>query len=282
MRRTFNAPAKINPSLYVLGKRDDGYHDLAMLMQRVGLYDRITLSVEPGDAVRVVCPGVDLSDGAENIVATAARLLMERGGQAYNVLIEIDKHIPIAAGLGGGSSDAATVLLGLNEMCGFALSREELMQIGGLLGADVPFFVYGKTAWATGIGDRLEPVGKMPSVWYVLVNPGIAVSTAWVYGNLVLTSHSDLSKLRRFPKTIKELATLLHNDLESVTMMHHPILGEVKKQLVDHGALGTLMSGSGSTIFGLFSEESTARIAADSLNKHPEWRAFAVRPLDHE
>lgn len=281
MKKVFNAPAKINPLLYVLGKREDGYHDLAMLMQRVSLYDRITLSVDPGDAVRVVCPGVDLPDDAENIAAAAARLLMKRAGHVYDVLIEIDKQIPVAAGLGGGSSNAATVLTGLTEMCGFAFNREELMEIGGLLGADVPFFIYGETAWATGVGDRLEPVGEMPSVWYVLVNPGIAVSTAWVYGNLVLTSHSDLSKLRRFPKTIKELAGLLHNDLESVTMKHHPTLVEVKQQLVGHGALGTLMSGSGSTIFGLFSEEDTAKIAADHLNEHPEWRAFAVRPLEH-
>ena len=280
MRKVYQSPAKINPLLYVLGKRHDGYHDLAMLMQSVTLFDQITLTVEPGDSVRVVCPGVDLPDGARNIAADAARVLMDRAGQSFDVIIEIEKNIPVAAGLGGGSSNAATVLTGLNEMCGFAFDRDELMRIGGELGADVPFFIYGQTAWATGVGDRLEPVGEMPSVWYVLVNPGIAVSTAWVYGNLVLTSHGDLSKLRRFPKTVNDLVRLLCNDLESVTMNHYPELAKVKRQLVDNGALGALMSGSGSTVFGLFTDEDAARSAADRLDGQSGWRAFAVCPLD--
>ena len=280
MRKVFTAPAKINPMLYVLGKREDGYHELAMMMQSVTLFDQITLTVAPGDAVRVVCPDVDLPSGADNIAADAARALMSEAGRSYDVTIEIDKQIPVAAGLGGGSSDAATVLTGLNEMCRFGFSREELMQVGGRLGADVPFFIYGQTAWATGVGDQLEPVGKMPSIWYVLVNPGIAVSTAWVYGNLVLTSHDHLSKLRRFPKVVEELEGLLHNDLERVTMKHHPVLADVKRQLVDCGALGTLMSGSGPTVFGLFSDEEAARSAVAKLAGHSGWRAYAVCPLD--
>ncbi len=282
MQKVFLAPAKINPLLYVLGKRADGYHDLAMLMQTVTLFDQIVLTIKPGNNIRTICPGVDLADGADNIAADAARALLGRAGQSYDVFIEIDKQIPVAAGLGGGSSNAATVLTGLNELCGFAFEREELMQLGSQLGADVPFFIYGQTAWATGVGDRLEPVSKMPHVWYVLVNPGVAVSTAWVYGNLVLTSHGDLSKLRRFPKTVEEQVRLLHNDLESVTMTHYPVLAEVKQQLVSQGALGTLMSGSGSTVFGLFLDEAAARSAAARLDGKFGWRAYAVRPLDHD
>ena len=282
MQRVFQAPAKINQQLYVLGKRDDGYHDLAMLMQTVTLFDRISLTVEPGDGIQMVCPGLDLPEGADNIAARAAVALMDEAGQSYSVTIEIDKQIPVAAGLGGGSSDAATVLLGLNEMCRFGFDREQLMQIGGRLGADVPFFVFGKTAWATGIGDRLEPVGEMPTIWYVLVNPGVEVSTSWVYGNLALTSHDDLTKLRRFPRSVEELERLLYNDLESVTMQHYPVLLDVKQQLVDHGALGTLMSGSGSTIFGLFTNEDTARNVADQLDGQSGWRAYAVQPLDQK
>jgi 4-diphosphocytidyl-2-C-methyl-D-erythritol kinase len=280
MQKVFQAPAKINTSLYVVGRRADGYHDLAMLMQAVTLFDRITLTVTSGDAVRVVCPGVDLPDGADNITASVARALMAEAGQAYDVTIEIDKQIPVAAGLGGGSSDAATVLVGLNEMCRFGFKRDALMAIGGQLGADIPFFVFGQTAWATGVGDRLEPVGAMPTIWYVLVNPGVAVSTAWVYGNLTLTSHDDLSKLRRFPKTVEELERLLYNDLESVTMQHYPVLLDVKQNLVDHGALGTLMSGSGPTIFGLFKGEDMARNVATQLDGQSGWRAYAVQPLD--
>jgi 4-diphosphocytidyl-2-C-methyl-D-erythritol kinase len=282
MQKVFQAPAKINTSLYVMGRRDDGYHDLAMLMQAVTLFDRITLTVTSGDAVRVVCPGVDLPDGADNIAASAALALMAEAGQAYAVTIEIDKQIPVAAGLGGGSSDAATVLLGLNEMCRFGFERDALMSIGGQLGADIPFFVFGQTAWATGVGDRLEPVGAMPTIWYVLVNPGVEVSTSWVYENLALTSHGDLTKLRRFPISVEELERLLYNDLESVTMQHYPVLLEVKQQLANHGALGTLMSGSGPTVFGLFSSEETARATAAVLNGQSGWRAYAVQPLDQK
>lgn len=280
MQKVYLAPAKINPSLHVLGRRDDGYHDLAMLMQAVTLFDRVTLAVSSGNAIRVACPGVELPDGMDNIAARAAHALMVKAGRFYDVTIEIDKQIPVAAGLGGGSSDAAAVLLGLNELCGFGFSREELMAVGSDLGADVPFFVYGQTAWATGIGDRLEPVGVMPSTWYVLVNPGVAVSTAWVYGNLALTTHGHMNKLRRFPKTVEEMVHLLHNDLESVTMKHYPVLAEVKARLEGCGALGTLMSGSGPTVFGLFLDEETARAAVEKLTEQPEWRAYAVSPLN--
>lgn len=277
---TVLAPAKINPCLFVLGKREDGYHDLAMLMQTVTLFDRITLTVASGSGVCVECPGVEMPSGVDNITAQAARALLDVAGCDYSVNIKIDKQIPVAAGLGGGSSDAAAVLTGLNDLCVLGFEPEKLMQIGGRLGADVPFFVYGQTAWATGIGDRFESVGEMPSVWYVLVNPGIAVSTAWVYGNLTLTSHGDLSKLRGFPKSVEELVSLLSNDLESVTMRHYPVLDDVKLQLQQHGALGTLMSGSGPTIFGLFSNENAARSAAGLLDGQSGWRAYAVQPLD--
>ncbi len=280
MQKVLLAAAKINPILHVLRKRSDGYHDLAMLMQAVTLFDRITLNVNPGNGVEVVCPGLDLPEGADNIAARAAQALMAAADRFFDVKIEIEKRIPVAAGLGGGSSDAATVLVGMNEMCGFGFEREVLMRIGGRLGADVPFFVYGETAWATGIGDQLEPVGAMPPVWYVLVNPGIAVSTASVYGNLVLTSHGDLSRLRRFPKTIKKLASWLHNDLEGVTMKQHPVLNDIKQQLVSHGALGTLMSGSGPTVFGLFSNEEAAQTAAGLFSRESGWHAYAVQPLD--
>jgi 4-diphosphocytidyl-2-C-methyl-D-erythritol kinase len=276
------APAKINPCLYVLGKRSDGYHDLSMMMQAVTLFDQITLSVEPGSGVHVSCPGVELPAGMNNIAAQAALSLFDFTGRTVKVNIQIDKHIPVAAGLGGGSSDAAAVLAGLNEICGFGLSRGELMQIGGRLGADVPFFLFGNTAWATGVGDQLDPVPDMPAVWYVLVNPPVAVSTAWVYGNLVLTSHDDLSRLRGFPRSIRELECLLFNDLESVTMKHYPVLVDVKQQLINNGALGTLMSGSGPTVFGLFSSQKAARAAASELDGYSGWRAYAVQPLDQK
>jgi len=280
MQKTFLAPAKINTCLHVLGKRADGYHELAMLMQPVALFDRVTIAIGSGDAIVVHCPGVALPPGADNIASRAVRTLLAHVGEKRAVEIVVDKQIPVAAGLGGGSSDAATVLSGLNELCGFGVDNATLRLLAVRLGADVPFFLYGGAAWATGIGDVLEPVPSMPSVWYVLVNPGIAVSTAWVYGNLGLTSKGDVARLREFPQTTEALVRLLHNDLESVTLAHYPEVAAVKQALAAEGALGTLMSGSGPTVFGVFATESAARAAAQQLEAVNGWRVFVTRPLD--
>jgi 4-diphosphocytidyl-2-C-methyl-D-erythritol kinase len=280
MLRTFMAPAKINLCLHVLGKRPDGYHDLAMLMQRITLFDRIDIRLNAGPDIRVACAGGELPAGQENIAGRAARRLLALAGRQDGVDIEIDKRIPVAAGLGGGSSDAATVLMGLNEMLGLGLSKEQLMTEGVALGADVPFFIFEQAAWATGIGDVLREIGDMPKVWYVLVNPGLAVSTAWVYGNLRLTSRRDDLKIPRFSRTVEDLVSHLHNDLEQVTLTHYPVIGEIKKRLMTLGAQGALMSGSGPTVFGVFADQAAAEAAGAALADEPGWRVFVVQPVD--
>jgi 4-diphosphocytidyl-2-C-methyl-D-erythritol kinase len=281
MNRTahYLAPAKINLCLHVLGRRPDGYHELAMIMQRVSLFDHLemTLTAEPG--VRVSCPGVELPPDGENIAARAARRLLALAGDGCGVEIVIEKQIPVAAGLGGGSSDAAAVLMGLNDMLELGLDCATLMAEGARLGADVPFFIFGATAWATGIGDRLEKVEEIPSLWYVLVNPGLAVSTAWVYQNLGLTSKIEEAKLPRFSRTMAGVVGLLHNDLERVTAGRYPLVAKVKEELAASGAAGVLMSGSGPTVFGVFSDEALARKAADKLRLHADWRVFVVQPV---
>lgn len=277
--RTILAPAKINLCLHVLGRRPDGYHDLSMIMQRISLFDRIELTLSPTPGVRVACPGLDLPPGEENIAARAARRMLERAGESRGVDIVLEKNIPAAAGLGGGSSDAAAVLTAMNEMLALGLDRPALMAEGVRLGADVPFFIFRQTAWATGIGDVLEPFDMAVPVWYVLVNPGLAVSTAWVYGNLGLTTPGGAAKIPRFPKTAGELALLLHNDLERVTVGRYPLLARIKDRLLSSGACGALMSGSGPTVFGVFSEEKDARRAAEGLAGEPQWRVFVARPL---
>lgn len=272
------APAKINLCLHVLGKRNDGYHELAMLMQRVSLYDVIEFEVVPTPGIRVQCDGLTLAPGEENIAGRAASLLLERAGHPWGVHLSIEKNIPVAAGLGGGSSDAATVLLVLNELLGTPCSREQLMELGARLGADVPFFVHETAAWATGIGDRLLEAPQLPAVWYVLVNPGKGVSTAAVYGKLGLTSKIDTSRLPRFPGTPEALVAQLHNDLERVTLVDCPEVGALKQRLLELGAMGALMSGSGPTVFGVFDSKEAASVAAAGL-KGEARKVFVVEPV---
>jgi 4-diphosphocytidyl-2-C-methyl-D-erythritol kinase len=280
MTRSLLAPAKINIALRVCGRRADGYHDLAMIMQKVSLFDRLELTLTDQPGVEVCCAAVPLSVGQENIAARAAKALLAKSERCCGVRIVIDKAIPIAAGLGGGSSDAAAVLHNLNQMLKLGLSQAELRQEGAQLGADVPFFLFSGAAWATGIGDRLQVFGHLPPVWYVLVNPGFAVSTAWVYQNLQLTSRGAEIKLPKFPKSVEDLAGLLHNDLEAVTIRRFPEIGQIKDRLLDLGAAGALMAGSGPTVFGVFKDEGDARAAADVLAGEEARRVFVVQPVD--
>ena len=280
MKTRLFSPAKINLCLHVLGKRPDGYHELAMLMQSLDFGDTLELELtdRPGE-ISVHCAGVDLPAGEENIAAKAARRMVTLSGKSVGVRIVIDKKIPVAAGLGGGSSNAATTLLGLNKLLDLRLSKKELMAEGVKLGADVPFFLFADKAWATGIGDQLQSVPPLPPVWYLLVNPGISISTAWVYQNLGLTAPAILTKLPRFPITIDDLVALLENDLERVTIKRYPLLVEIKEELIRLGARGSLMSGSGATIFGLFTEEAQAAAAAEILRKRSDWRIIIAKPL---
>jgi 4-diphosphocytidyl-2-C-methyl-D-erythritol kinase len=280
MKLRLFAPAKINLCLHVLGKRPDGYHELAMLMQSLDFGDTLEMELtnRPGE-VLVDCAGVDLPTGDENIAAKAARRMLARSNMQVGVRIVIDKKIPVAAGLGGGSSNAATTLLGLNKLLNLRLSKDELMAEGVKLGADVPFFLFADKAWATGIGDRLESVPPLPPVWYVLVNPGIFISTAWVYQNLGLTAPPILTKLPRFPTTVDDLVAILENDLERITIEHYPLLAEIKGKLIELGAKGALMSGSGSTLFGVFAEEAQAHNAAEILRTSSDWSIITAKPL---
>lgn len=280
MQRTVYAPAKVNLILDVIGKRPDGYHDVAMLMVRLSLHDRIRVGLTAGSEVTATCPGLELAAGEQNIAARAARLFLEHTGCQSGIDIRIDKRIPAAAGLGGGSSDAAAVLLALNDLFAAGLSRAELQSLGVRLGADVPFFLAGEMAvWATGIGERLEPWRGLPPLWMVLVNPGFAVSTAWVYQNLGLTHHRHLSKIPRFPEKVDDLIGLLRNDLEAVTSSRHPEIAVIKGRLMAAGALGVLMSGSGPTVFGLFAGQAEAESAAAQLALDSGWWTAAVTPV---
>ena len=274
------APAKVNYRLDVLGKRADGYHDLRMVMQRVDLCDEIEIALTDLPGVRVTCgASKGVPDGPGNIAWRAADALVKLSGREVGIDISIAKKIPVGAGLGGGSSDAATVLMGVNELLELGLSDERLREIGVKLGADVPFFIFKKPALAEGIGDRLTALEQVPSLWVVLVNPGIHVSTAWVYQNLRLTTKVPIAIIPDSYGGLAEVCDLLSNDLEPVTCARFPLLNELKDLLIAAGAGGSLMSGSGSTVFGLFADEKAARQAAAEIAKARGWFAIAVRTI---
>ena len=274
-----SAPAKVNYRLDVLRRRPDGYHDLRMIMQRVDLSDTIRISLTDSQGIRVTCGRKGVPDGAENIAWKAAKAILALAAKPVGIDIDITKRIPVAAGLGGGSSDAATVLMGLNDLLSLDLTVERLMEIGVTLGADVPFFIFGKTSIAEGIGEKLTPVERIPRPWIVLVNPNVHVSTAWAYKNLRLTPGKDAHIMPHFFDNIAELCSILGNDLESVTASRFPVICDIKRQLIMRGANASLMSGSGPTVFGIFEEESVARKAAEDIAAESGWFTAAAKAL---
>jgi 4-diphosphocytidyl-2-C-methyl-D-erythritol kinase len=274
-----SAPAKISYLLDVIGKLPDGYHELRMIMQRVNLCDEITLTLTNTADIDVTCNSKGAPDGSNNIAWKAARAILDRAESDQGVSIEIIKKIPVAAGLGGGSSDAASVLMGMNELLQLGLTEQELMNIGSRLGADVPFFIFKKTALAEGIGEKLTPLPEMPKCWILLVNPGVHISTAWVYRSLQLTSKGELNKLPEFFASIEQLALILSNDLESVTIPAFPVIADIKARLMNLGAVGSMMSGSGPTVFGVFKSFDAAETARRAVTKGTNWFAATVETL---
>jgi 4-diphosphocytidyl-2-C-methyl-D-erythritol kinase len=276
---TLAAPAKINYLLDVTGKRPDGYHDLRMIMQRVNLCDKIILTLTDTPGIQVTCNSKGAPDGPGNIAWKAARALLDRAESDTGVNIEIIKNIPVAAGLGGGSSDAASVLMGMNKLLQLGLTDQLLMEIGCTLGADVPFFIFKKTAIAEGVGDKLTPLPEMPKCWILLVNPGVHVSTAWVYRSLQLTSRGELNKLPKFFESIEDVVSILSNDLESVTIPAFPVIDDIKNRLMNLGAVGSLMSGSGPTVFGVFKSFDAAESARREVTMGTNWFAATAETL---
>ena len=282
---TLKAPAKINLFLKVLNRRPDGYHEIESLMQKIELFDILHLSRQ-GEQISLSCPGNTLPEDRENLAYRAAHAFFSATGIKAGIKIILEKNIPVAAGLGGGSSDAAAVITGLNTLLNANLAREQLIDIARPLGADVPFFVQDcSAAMATGIGDCIQQVLPMRELSIVLVNPGFGVSTKWVYENFPLTSNSNTYILARDQKTTKDfhaaapsLYEELGNDLEVVTINRFPEIGDLKKELKKGGAVTSLMSGSGPTVFGLFVSEEDAQRSIMQLSKKFGKNVFLARP----
>lgn len=276
MQITLAAPAKVNLSLQVLGRRDDGYHELATLMQPLSLADELCLSDQ---ASGLVFSCDDPSIQEDNLVTKAALAYFQALGAKPRARLHLKKRLPVAAGLGGGSSDAASTLLGLNALHGGALPPATLAQLAAGLGADVAFFLAGCTSFCLGKGELVRPWPEFPLLDYVLVNPGFAVSTAWVFRefDLTWTKAKPGHRINRSPSRSLPASQMLVNDLEAVTLAAHPVLARIKEELLELGAWGALMSGSGPTVFGVFAETDAAEQAARSLPAPPGYWVRACR-----
>jgi 4-diphosphocytidyl-2-C-methyl-D-erythritol kinase len=275
------APAKINLFLRVLRKRADGYHDIFSLMQKISLFDELTFA-PLSEKIVLKCSEINLSTNQNNLVFRAAQSIFAYTGYPFGVEITLDKKIPLAAGLGGGSSDAATTLMAINELFSFGLKKNELMKLGAKLGADVPFFIFGNTAFAQGVGNKLNTCKNIPKLHFVLINPPFLLSTETIYENLnlTLTSEKINYSIPRF-FTIGDVTREMHNDLEEVSLKLHPELGNFKQMLLRNGALGALMTGSGPTVFGIFSDEKSAEKARIAIDKefYGKCAVFSARSI---
>lgn len=266
------ALGKINLGLDVLGRRENGYHDVRMVMQTLYLYDQITIE-------KTEKPGIELSTNLfylpvneNNLAYRAADLLMQEFGVEEGVKITLEKHIPVAAGMAGGSSNAAAVLYGINRMFSLGLSQEELMERGVKLGADVPYCIMRGTVLAEGIGEILTPLPAMPRCTVLVAKPPISVSTKLVYEKLdahEIENHPDidgvLEGLER--QDLKKIASSMGNVLERVTVEEYPVIEEIKEMMKENGALNAMMSGSGPTAFGLYSDKRMAKEAAQKIKE---------------
>ena len=262
---TIKSPAKINLALDIVGKREDGYHEIETVMHQVELCDLI--KVEDSDEMKIDCNDKIPLKG--NLVLKAVKLLKGRYNLTRNVSITIEKNIPVAAGLGGGSSNAALTLIALDKLWGLNLKQEELISLAKEIGSDVPFFIAGNAAYATGKGELLQKLDPI-NFYAVLINPGFDVSTKWAYESLNLDLTGKKSASREILKCVKrnnlrEIAKFLHNDFETVVLDKYPLLKEIKDSLVANGALNSVMSGSGPTIFGIFEDEEKAKNAYEKL-----------------
>ena len=269
-RLELKALGKINLGLDVLGRRENGYHDVRMVMQTVYLYDRIIMKKSKTPGIRLETNLYYLPVNENNLAYQAAQMLMDEFHMEEGVSIQLDKHIPVAAGMAGGSSNAAAGLFGMNRMFSLGLSQKELMERGVKLGADVPYCIMRGTVLAEGIGEILTPLSPMPKCYVLIAKPAISVSTKMVYEKLdshEIEDHPDIDGILAGLKAgdLKKVAGSMGNVLERVTVDAYPVIDQIKKMMIKEGALNAMMSGSGPTVFGIFEEKATARKAADAI-----------------
>ncbi len=266
------AYGKINLGLDVLRKREDGYHDVRMIMQTVGLYDKIDIYLKETPGIEIVTNLFYLPVNENNLVYKAASLLMDEFQITQGVRIHLKKFIPVSAGMAGGSSDAASVLFGINKMFRLGLTRQDLMERGVKIGADVPYCIMRGTALSEGIGEVLTPLQDMPQCQVLIAKPGVSVSTKFVYDNLDAaglkeSDHPDIDGMISAIKSrdIYQVSARLGNVLETVTIPEYPVIAQIKDRMKEAGAVNALMSGSGPTVFGIFTSPQAAEKAYEDM-----------------
>ena len=267
---SLKALAKINLGLDVVRRREDGYHEVRMIMQTIQLYDRLDIkrTQEPGIQIQTNLSFLPVNEN--NLIYKAAKLLMDEFSITDGVSVKLDKRIPVAAGMAGGSTDAAAMLIGVNRLFSLGLTKKQLMERGVQIGADVPYCIMRGTALAEGIGEALSPLPPMVKCPVLIAKPSISVSTKFVYQNLKLddtTIHPDIDRLIDDikAKNLHDIAAHMGNVLETVTIPNYPVIDEIKKHMLSNGAVGAMMSGSGPTVFGLFDNEDTAKKAYKAM-----------------
>lgn len=276
----FLSPAKVNLNLEVRHRRADGYHEIQTLMHRVDLADEVEINRER-TGLSMSCEGEETPPGPDNLAYRAAQVFFQKTKISGGARIRLRKRIPVAAGLGGGSSNAATVLIMLNELFQAKIEDPVLMTWGAKIGADVPFFIFKRPAWAGGIGERLEAADLPDDLWFLLLVPPFRISTAWAYA-----AYDELGVDKTGPflvkgsfKKVADLLPILHNDLEQASIRKFPEIGEMKKRLQEQGAVGTLMSGSGPVVFGLFGDPEGMKRAKESISLPAGWRIIPAKGI---
>jgi 4-diphosphocytidyl-2-C-methyl-D-erythritol kinase len=281
---TVFAPAKINLVLSILDRRPDGYHNLWSLMQIVQLEDELSISLsDKHSSITLQCDDASLKTDPSNLVHRAAAAVLEHSGRVIGLDLVLAKRIPMGAGLGGGSSDAAATIIGLNQLLNLGWSTEKMAHVGQALGSDVPFFLFAPSAIVEGRGEKVAPVRIKGSRWVVLVNPGFPVETKWAYQQLS-TSRTEVQPLLEAHAALGKTSALswesvLHvaeNDFETAVFKAHPALHRIKQKLLTEGAEAALLSGSGATVFGVFHDETAARQAQSNFQTEPHLKVYAV------
>ena len=275
------ARAKINLGLDVLGKREDGYHEVRMVMQTIGIYDRLILTKIPEEEIRITSNLAFLPVNENNLIYKAIKLLKDEYHFPGGVSVDLNKFIPVAAGMAGGSTDAASTMFGVNRLFGLNLSMGKMMELGVRLGADVPYCVMGGTALAEGIGEKLTRITPVPHMWILIAKPQINVSTRLVYEQLDMggiQKHPDIDGIIRAieAQDVVRIAQSMGNVLENVTVPLYPVIETIKQDMLSHGAINAMMSGSGPTVFGIFPDEQTTLACQAFLKKKGDARQVYI------